>query len=85
MGLVKTTWPGGEKALRVPVVPSTAGVAQGGSREGRRGQPLTRRCPSQHILVAKRQISVATGSIEEFRQAFRSYTEGTAGHSSCLQ
>uniref|UniRef100_A0A8C3RD98 N-terminal EF-hand calcium binding protein 3 n=1 Tax=Cyanoderma ruficeps TaxID=181631 RepID=A0A8C3RD98_9PASS len=37
-----------------------------------------------HILVAKRQISVATGSIEEFRQAFRSYTEGTAGHSSCL-
>ncbi|XP_063258326.1 N-terminal EF-hand calcium-binding protein 3 isoform X1 [Prinia subflava] len=38
-----------------------------------------------HILVAKRQISVATSSIEEFRQAFRSYTEGTAGHSSCLQ
>uniref|UniRef100_A0A8U7N526 N-terminal EF-hand calcium binding protein 3 n=1 Tax=Corvus moneduloides TaxID=1196302 RepID=A0A8U7N526_CORMO len=37
-----------------------------------------------HILVAKRQISVATSSIEEFRQAFRSYTEGTAGHSSCL-
>ncbi|XP_010021284.1 PREDICTED: N-terminal EF-hand calcium-binding protein 3-like, partial [Nestor notabilis] len=37
-----------------------------------------------HILVAKRQISVATSSIEEFRQAFRSYTEGTAGQSSCL-
>ncbi|XP_053814880.1 N-terminal EF-hand calcium-binding protein 3 isoform X3 [Vidua chalybeata] len=37
-----------------------------------------------HILVAKRQISVATSSVEEFRQAFRSYTEGTAGHSSCL-
>lgn len=41
--------------------------------------------PSQHILVAKRQISVATGSIEEFRQAFRSYTEVTAGQNSCLQ
>ncbi|KAM9372054.1 N-terminal EF-hand calcium-binding protein 3 [Phaethornis superciliosus] len=38
----------------------------------------------EHILVAKRQISVATGSIEEFHQAFRSYTEGTAGQSSCL-
>ncbi|XP_049673537.1 N-terminal EF-hand calcium-binding protein 3 isoform X2 [Accipiter gentilis] len=37
-----------------------------------------------HILVAKRQISVATSSIEEFRQAFRSYTEVTAGQSSCL-
>nr|XP_014127623.1 N-terminal EF-hand calcium-binding protein 3 [Zonotrichia albicollis] len=37
-----------------------------------------------HILVAKRQISVATGSIEQFRRAVRSYTEGTAGHSSCL-
>ncbi|KAJ7426803.1 N-terminal EF-hand calcium-binding protein 3 [Willisornis vidua] len=37
-----------------------------------------------HILVAKRQISVATSSIEEFRQAFRSYTEGTAEQSSCL-
>uniref|UniRef100_A0A8C6JL93 Uncharacterized protein n=1 Tax=Melopsittacus undulatus TaxID=13146 RepID=A0A8C6JL93_MELUD len=37
-----------------------------------------------HILVAKRQISVATSSIEEFRQAFRSYTAGTAGESSCL-
>uniref|UniRef100_A0A8C9N201 N-terminal EF-hand calcium binding protein 3 n=1 Tax=Serinus canaria TaxID=9135 RepID=A0A8C9N201_SERCA len=40
--------------------------------------------PVLHILVAKRQISVATSSIEEFRRAFRSYTEGTAGHSSCL-
>ncbi|KAK2520871.1 Necab3 [Columba guinea] len=38
-----------------------------------------------HILVAKRQISVATSGIEEFRQAFRSYTEVTAGQSSCLQ
>uniref|UniRef100_A0A8D0KUG5 N-terminal EF-hand calcium binding protein 3 n=1 Tax=Strix occidentalis caurina TaxID=311401 RepID=A0A8D0KUG5_STROC len=38
----------------------------------------------EHILVAKRQISVATSSIEEFRQAFRSYTEVTAGQSSCL-
>ncbi|XP_077043623.1 N-terminal EF-hand calcium-binding protein 3 isoform X1 [Agelaius phoeniceus] len=38
-----------------------------------------------HILVAKRQISVATSSIEQFRRAVRSYTEGTAGHSSCLQ
>uniref|UniRef100_A0A8B9M5D6 N-terminal EF-hand calcium binding protein 3 n=1 Tax=Accipiter nisus TaxID=211598 RepID=A0A8B9M5D6_9AVES len=37
-----------------------------------------------HILVAKRQISVAMSSIEEFRQAFRSYTEVTAGQSSCL-
>uniref|UniRef100_A0A8C3JNT4 N-terminal EF-hand calcium binding protein 3 n=1 Tax=Calidris pygmaea TaxID=425635 RepID=A0A8C3JNT4_9CHAR len=37
-----------------------------------------------HILVAKRQISVATSGIEEFRQAFRSYTEVTAGQSSCL-
>ncbi|XP_008941843.1 PREDICTED: N-terminal EF-hand calcium-binding protein 3 [Merops nubicus] len=37
-----------------------------------------------HILVAKRQISVAVGSLEEFHQAFRSYTEGTAGQSSCL-
>ncbi|XP_030819443.1 N-terminal EF-hand calcium-binding protein 3 [Camarhynchus parvulus] len=37
-----------------------------------------------HILVAKRQISVATSSIEQFRRAVRSYTEGTAGHSSCL-
>ncbi|XP_065705740.2 N-terminal EF-hand calcium-binding protein 3 isoform X1 [Patagioenas fasciata] len=37
-----------------------------------------------HILVAKRQISVATSSIEEFRQAFRSYTEVTARQSSCL-
>uniref|UniRef100_A0A8D2NE54 ABM domain-containing protein n=1 Tax=Zonotrichia albicollis TaxID=44394 RepID=A0A8D2NE54_ZONAL len=31
-----------------------------------------------------RAISVATGSIEQFRRAVRSYTEGTAGHSSCL-
>lgn len=39
----------------------------------------------QHILVAKRQISVAKSGVEEFRQAFRSYTEVTAGQSSCLQ
>uniref|UniRef100_A0A8B9QMK9 N-terminal EF-hand calcium binding protein 3 n=1 Tax=Apteryx owenii TaxID=8824 RepID=A0A8B9QMK9_APTOW len=37
-----------------------------------------------HILVAKRQISVAKSGIEEFRQAFRSYTEVTAGQSGCL-
>nr|XP_047936638.1 N-terminal EF-hand calcium-binding protein 3 isoform X2 [Anser cygnoides]XP_047936640.1 N-terminal EF-hand calcium-binding protein 3 isoform X2 [Anser cygnoides] len=38
----------------------------------------------EHILVAKRQISVAKSGVEEFRQAFRSYTEVTAGQSSCL-
>ena len=39
----------------------------------------------QSILVAKRQISVAKGSIEEFRQALRSYMEVTTAQSSCLQ
>lgn len=47
--------------------------------------PLADRLSSQHILVAKRQISVAKSGVEEFRQAFRSYTEVTAGQSSCLQ
>ncbi|XP_054074063.1 N-terminal EF-hand calcium-binding protein 3 isoform X3 [Rissa tridactyla] len=46
--------------------------------------PCPAACCLQHILVAKRQISVATSGIEEFRQAFRSYTEVTAGQSSCL-
>ncbi|RMB95586.1 hypothetical protein DUI87_27696 [Hirundo rustica rustica] len=47
-------------------------------------QQLIEKLECKHILVAKRQISVATSSIEEFRRAFRCYTEGTAGHSSCL-
>jgi len=61
---------------------------QGGSRgleEAARSLMPLPAVPSQHILVAKRQISVATSSIEEFRRAFRSYTEVTAGQSSCLQ
>ncbi|XP_025898279.1 N-terminal EF-hand calcium-binding protein 3 [Nothoprocta perdicaria] len=37
-----------------------------------------------HLLVAKRQISVVKSGIEEFRQAFRSYVEVTAAQSSCL-
>uniref|UniRef100_A0A8B9T2I1 N-terminal EF-hand calcium binding protein 3 n=1 Tax=Anas platyrhynchos TaxID=8839 RepID=A0A8B9T2I1_ANAPL len=57
---------------------------------GSRGGPgaeahLTASCAGLgHILVAKRQISVAKSGVEEFRQAFRSYTEVTAGQSSCL-
>uniref|UniRef100_A0A8B9M6T8 N-terminal EF-hand calcium binding protein 3 n=1 Tax=Accipiter nisus TaxID=211598 RepID=A0A8B9M6T8_9AVES len=47
-------------------------------------QQLIEKLECKHILVAKRQISVAMSSIEEFRQAFRSYTEVTAGQSSCL-
>uniref|UniRef100_A0A8B9G6J6 N-terminal EF-hand calcium-binding protein 3 n=1 Tax=Amazona collaria TaxID=241587 RepID=A0A8B9G6J6_9PSIT len=47
-------------------------------------EEATRKGRDAHILVAKRQISVARSSIEEFRQAFRSYTAGTAGQSSCL-
>lgn len=47
--------------------------------------PLADHLSPQHILVAKRQISVAKSGVEEFRQAFRSYTEVTAGQSSCLQ
>ncbi|XP_031458970.1 N-terminal EF-hand calcium-binding protein 3 [Phasianus colchicus] len=38
----------------------------------------------ESILVAKRQISVAKGGIEEFRQALRSYMEVTTAQSSCL-
>lgn len=65
--------------------------AAAGWEEGRQGDdcacgaPLLTACPPQHILVAKRQISVAKSGVEEFRQAFRSYTEVTAGQSSCLQ
>ncbi|XP_028590710.2 N-terminal EF-hand calcium-binding protein 3 [Podarcis muralis] len=39
---------------------------------------------SSHILVAQRQISVADSGLEAFRQALQSYTEITAGQSSCL-
>ncbi|XP_062975978.1 N-terminal EF-hand calcium-binding protein 3 [Elgaria multicarinata webbii] len=37
-----------------------------------------------HILVAQRQISVAESGLEAFRQTLQSYTETTAGQSSCL-
>ncbi|XP_025971381.2 N-terminal EF-hand calcium-binding protein 3 isoform X2 [Dromaius novaehollandiae] len=47
-------------------------------------QQLIEKLECKHILVAKRQISVTKNGIEEFRQAFRSYTEVTAGQSSCL-
>lgn len=39
----------------------------------------------QHILVAQREISVTENGLEAFRQALQSYTEITAGQSSCLQ
>uniref|UniRef100_A0A7M4F1Z6 N-terminal EF-hand calcium binding protein 3 n=1 Tax=Crocodylus porosus TaxID=8502 RepID=A0A7M4F1Z6_CROPO len=38
----------------------------------------------QHILVSQRQISVTKNGLDEFRQALKSYTEFTAGQSSCL-
>ncbi|KAM8797957.1 N-terminal EF-hand calcium-binding protein 3 [Eudromia elegans] len=51
-------------------------------------EPLKEEAASEdghdHILVAKRQIPVAKSSLEEFRRAFRSYAEVTAGQSSCL-
>ncbi|NXB12725.1 NECA3 protein, partial [Cnemophilus loriae] len=75
----------GQISAETPPVPAAPLLRPGISP---RLEPLKEEamCKGQdaHILVAKRQISVATSSIEEFRQAFRSYTEGTAGHSSCL-
>ncbi|XP_010216500.1 PREDICTED: N-terminal EF-hand calcium-binding protein 3 [Tinamus guttatus] len=47
-------------------------------------QQLIEKLECKHILVAKRQISVAKSGVKEFHQAFRSYTEVTAGQSSCL-
>ncbi|XP_025058230.1 N-terminal EF-hand calcium-binding protein 3 [Alligator sinensis] len=37
-----------------------------------------------HILVSQRQISVTKNGLDEFHQALKSYTEFTAGQSSCL-
>ncbi|XP_058034344.1 N-terminal EF-hand calcium-binding protein 3 isoform X1 [Ahaetulla prasina] len=37
-----------------------------------------------HILVAQRQISVAESGLVAFCQILQTYTETTAGHSSCL-
>ncbi|KAG8131862.1 hypothetical protein E2320_009760, partial [Naja naja] len=38
----------------------------------------------KHILVAQRQISVAESGLVEFCQILQTYTETTAGQSSCL-